>query len=194
MSEKFEIKYTGLNTSEQEWDNIWEILCQCDHEFVPSLSSRNSTSQTDLSGLADSAGPDTCTGDANADAKPYVYFSELRNQYFILAKLGERVIGFLSFKKDYICDALQNFGVSNYITTVCVKPEYRGRGILKQLYDHMESALPQPIKCDRTTTRTWSGNIAQIHVLKKRGYELLKILPNDRGAGIDTLYFGKISV
>lgn len=193
MNDNFEIKYTGLNTSEQEWDYIWEILCQCDHEFVPSLSSRNSTSQTDLSGLADRAeDPNTGTGAAGADAKPYVYFNELRRQHFILAEMEGRVIGFMSFKRDYICDVLRSFGVSNYITTVCVKPEYRGRGILKQLYDYMEKALPQQVRCNRITTRTWSGNNAQIHALEKRGYRLLKILANDRGAGIDTHYFGKV--
>jgi len=193
MSEKLEIKYTGLNSSEQEWDNIWEILCACDREFVPPLSSRNSTSQMNLSGLFERAGSqDTCGADAGTIAKPYVYFDELRQQHFILAKLDGRVAGFLSFKVDYICDALENFGISNYITTVCVSPEYRGRGILTQLYDHMENMLPHPIKCNRITTRTWSGNNAQIHTLNRRGYKLLKTLVNDRGNGIDTLYFGKL--
>ena len=43
------------------------------------------------------------------------------------------------------------------------------------------------------TTRTWSQNDAQIHTLLKRGYKLLKTLANDRGAGVDTLYFGKVA-
>lgn len=191
MSAGWEIKYTGLNTSEREWNDIWDILCQCDHEFVPSLSSRNSSAQTNLSGLTD---PVIHTAENKEAAKPYTYFDELKHQHFILAELDGKVTGFLTFKPDYICGALQDFGLSNYITTVCVNLKYRGQGILKSLYDHMENNLPLSVKCSRITTRTWSQNDAQIHTLLKRGYELLKTLDNDRGEGIDTMYFGKVMV
>lgn len=204
MNAAAEIKYTGMKMSEKEWNDIWEILCLCDREFVPALSSRNSTSQTNLlvasnqtaESKADSTEESTEEHFAhvianNAHDKPHTYFSELRLQQFILAKQDDRVTGFLSFKTEYICDALAQFGYSNYITTVCVTPEQRGHGILNQLYDYMENELPQQVKCSRITTRTWSQNDAQIHTLRKRGYELLKTLANDRGRGIDTLYFGK---
>lgn len=192
MSAALKIKYTGMNASEKEWKEIWEILCLCDHEYVPSLSSRNSTSQTDLLDTADSTSvPYSHLTTENMDKKPYAYFNELRNQQLILAEVEGRLIGFLSFKTEYICDALTEFGYSNYITTICVKQEYRGQGILKHLYDYMENELPHPVKSRQITTRTWSGNDAQIHTLMKRGYGLLKTLANDRGAGIDTLYFGK---
>lgn len=117
MSAAVEIKYVGMKASQKEWDDIWEMLCLCDREFVPSLSSRNSTAQTNLLDASDT--------------------------------------------------------------------------ILKHLYDYMEYELPYPVRCKRITTRTWSGNDAQIHTLKKRGYVLFKSLANDRGAGIDTLYFVK---
>jgi ribosomal protein S18 acetylase RimI-like enzyme len=192
MSAAAKIKYTGMNASEKEWEEIWEILCLCDHEYVPSLSSRNSTSQINLRDRADSTAiPCNHLTTEDMDKKPHAYFRELRNQQFILAEVEDRLVGFLSFKTEYICDALADFGHSNYITTVCVKPEHRGRGILKHLYDYMENGLPASVKCRRIATRTWSGNDAQIHTLMERGYELLQTLVNDRGAGIDTLYFGK---
>lgn len=193
MSVVAKIKYVGMDASQKEWNDIWEILCLCDHEFVPSLSSRNSTSQTNLLGAADSTAESNNHVIAdNMDTKPYAYFRELHNQQFILAEVDSRVIGFLSFKTDYICDTLAEFGPSNYITTVCVKPECRGQGILKRLYDSLENELPNVIKCRRITTRTWSKNDAQIKTLSKRGYDLLKTLDNDRGLGINTLYFGKV--
>ncbi len=192
MSAAVEIKYVGMKASQKEWDDIWEMLCLCDREFVPSLSSRNSTAQTNLLDASDTKAKTYNPSVAdNAEKNPHVYFKELRNQQFILAEVNGKVTGFLSFKTEYICDALVKFGCSNYITTVCVNPKHRGQGILKHLYDYMEYELPYPVRCKRITTRTWSGNDAQIHTLKKRGYVLFKSLANDRGAGIDTLYFVK---
>lgn len=176
------IQYTEKEDLEKELDDIWEILCQCDHEFIPSLSSRNSSAQTNFSF-------DLAT---NQNDKPYLYFEELKKQHFILAKIKDQVIGFMTFKTNYNCEALEEFGTSNYITTVCVRKEYRRQGALKQLYDCMENDLPKSLSCNRISTRTWSQNSSHISLLYKRGYALLRTLKNDRGVGIDTLYFGKL--
>lgn len=175
------IQYMEKDGLEKEWDNIWEILCQCDHEFIPALSSRNSSAQINLSS----------EGATDQKDKPYLYFEELKKQHFILVKIKDEVIGFMTFKTDYHCEALSKFGVSNYITTVCVRKEYRRQGALKKLYDYMENNLPESIKCNRISTRTWSQNNSHISLLYKRGYTLLKTLEDDRGVGIHTLYFGK---
>lgn len=183
MSDILEVKYAGNSLSSGEWDDIWDMICDCNSEFLPSLSSRNSSTQSNLL-----TGPQDTQAD-NKD-KPNVYFEEIKKQLFILAELENKVIGFLTFKTNYICDALLDFGVSNYITTVCVDKKYRNQGILTRMYEHMENELPESIGCGRISTRTWSLNNAHISKLLKRGYSLLKTLHNDRGAGIDTLYFG----
>lgn len=40
-------------------------------------------------------------------------------------------------------------------------------------------------------TRTWSTNFAHIKILQAFGFETVKVLKNDRGSGIDTVYFKK---
>lgn len=171
--------YREKELTEEEKEQIWEILCQCDDEFYPRLSLRESSSQKNL------------TGTGAGTARPVSYFREMIGQDFILA-YGEdrRVIGFMTFKRDYICEALEGFGVSLYVTTVCVRKELRGQGVMKALYRCMESEVPERRNCRRISTRTWSLNHAQLHELAGRGYRQLALLKDDRGPGVDTVYFG----
>lgn len=172
--------YKGKALTENDKSQIWDILCQCDDEFYPRLSLRESSSQKDL------------TGTGAGTAKPETYFREMIQQDFILAydETGKTVTGFMTFKQNYICSALEPFGVSLYITTVCVRKELRGHGIMKALYKCMETQVPEACACRRISTRTWSLNQAQLHELDKRGYHRLAVLKDDRGPGVDTVYFG----
>lgn len=171
--------YRGNTLTKEEQDQIWEILCACDEEFYPRLSARESSSQKRLD-----------LGEGGGQALPVTYFREMIRQEFILALEGERIIGFMTFKKDYICDALQAFGTSLYITTVCVRSDCRRKGVMKALYTFMEQEAPVRCGCSRISTRTWSLNTAQLHELDRRGYERLAVLVDDRGKGVDTVYFG----
>ena len=116
-------EYRGKRLTQEEKDQIWEILCECDGEFYPKLSARESSSQKQL--IVDEGGA--------ADVKPVTYFKEMIGQEFLVAKDGERITGFMTFKTDYICDALREFGISLYVTTVCVRHACRGQGIMKEL-------------------------------------------------------------
>jgi len=174
-----EIKYKGCNLSEKEKEKVWEILCQCDKDFYPPLSTRNSSSQKNLSHI-----------ESAAEEQPTVYYAEMIQQEFILAYEDDEVVGFMTFKQKYECEALTEFGTSLYITTVCVKKERRGHGIMKARYQIMEQEVSQVCDCNKVSTRTWSLNDAQIHELSKRGYKKLCILENHRGPGVDTVYFG----
>lgn len=173
------VEYKGNELSASDKDMVWEILCQCDGDFYPRLSARNSSSQKNLKDAEASSG----------EEKPTVYYEEMIKQYFILAYEGDEVVGFMTFKQNYECDALKEFGTSLYITTVCVKKEKRGRGIMKALYQVMEQEVTVACGCNRVSTRTWSLNDAQIHELSKRGYEKVSVLKDDRGPGVDTVYF-----
>lgn len=173
-------EYKGNCLSEREKEMVWEILCQCDEEFYPKLSARNSSSQKNLK--------DMKLGDSSE--KPTVYYEEMIKQQFVLAYMEDEVVGFMTFKEGYECDALSAFGPSLYITTVCVRKEKRGLGIMKALYGTMEQQVSKLCGCNHISTRTWSLNEAQIHELSKRGYEKLCVLKDDRGPGVDTIYFG----
>lgn len=174
-----ELEYVGNSLADTIKQEIWEILCECDGEFFPPLSSRNSTSQNRLS---DNAGREN---------EPRSYFDEMIRQNFILSVIDGRVAGFMSFIKAYSCPALESFGESLYITTVCVKHDRRGKGLLSAMYEEMENSVAEKLGCPRISTRTWSQNLRQIHVLNKLGYRAVATIKNDRGEGIDTIYFGK---
>lgn len=157
----------------QEELAIQDILFACAHEFVPPLGQRTSSTQSNMtSGLAD-------------EEKPYSYFQQMIAQEYILAKDGDKVVGFMTYKPQYTCPELSALPLSSYITTTCVYTAYRGNHILQQLYQAMEAHHPV------ISTRTWSTNVGHLHVLESRGYTLIKRLVDHRGVGIDTVYYAK---
>ncbi len=46
-------------------------------------------------------------------------------------------------------------------------------------------------KDDFVATRTWSTNNSHMHLLDKKGFDLVSRLINDRGNNIDTVYYAK---
>lgn len=186
-------------------DQVWDILCECDKDFVPPLSYRNDTKQKNFSNIQwenipenaiqkdgqpkenDSSGKVT---EKTEESKPTEYFNNMIQQYFILA-LDENgdVAGFLSFKVDYA--ALDEIKKSIYMSTACIRKKDRGKRISGEFYEYVEYKLPEEYRRDAILTRTWSTNEKQMHIFTKRGYKPVKVLPNDRGAGIDTIYFLK---
>lgn len=160
--------------------DLWQLICKCDKEFIPPLSSRDSTSQTsDLSSnLYSKEGPKT-------------YFYGLLNQNFIVAREGASLKGFLSFINGYSHKYLQGYNPSNYVTTICVDKTSRTKGVGKFLYMNMIYNLPKEWKLPYITTRTWSTNHNHIHILEKINFTLVRVIKNHRGEGIDTLYFAR---
>ena len=77
------------------------------------------------------------------------------------------------------------------MTTACILPEYRGKGIVNRLYEMTESGLPEQVRTPYVTTRTWSTHGLQLHAFEKRGYTIAALLKDHRGPGIDTVYFVK---
>jgi len=96
---------------------VRRLLESCGDEFVPPLSTRTSTHQTDLYGRE---GQGTQTGG---------YFFELEQQPFILALSGARVVAFLSYIVGYPVECGGGCILTMYVTTICADPEYRHRGI-----------------------------------------------------------------
>ena len=68
-------EYVGKITDEKEKQQIWELLCECDQEFWPPLSARNSSVQKDL---RSGAPAEEQVGDTAQ--KPTVYFDEMIGQ------------------------------------------------------------------------------------------------------------------
>ncbi|HIT00393.1 MAG TPA: hypothetical protein IAA59_09195 [Candidatus Faecaligallichristensenella faecipullorum] len=177
----YTLRYIGIPREKRDLDGVWALLVECDRDFVPRLSERNSTSQSALAGLS-----------APEDALPYAYFEEIKTQHLIAAydETG-RMAAFMSFKTGYTCEALSAFGPMIYASTACVHHEDRGHGLLKGMYTLLEEQLPGDVPGEAIGMRTWSTNAAQIHELNKRGYREVARLKDDRGKGIDTVYFAR---
>ena len=161
---------------------VRKLLFDSDKEFYPPLSARNSTTQTVLKGS------DNETDEASgAGAVPEDYFRIMSKQSIVMAVEDETITGFLSYKPAYELDINGKKLVCSYVSTIVVSPKYRGRGITSEMY----KKLFDNTRDGFVATRTWSENNAHIHILKKMGFKLLMTLKDDRGPGIDTVYYGK---
>lgn len=167
----FEEKLKTDNISEQ----ILKMLTNCGNEFVPPLASRKSTIQSDLISFHE-----------NACDIPYEYFETLKKQHILIAEENDIVMGFMSFKENHINDIITNQHLPNiYISTIIADKNFRRQGVTKALYQ----SLLEKCKDKNIFTRTWSTNVSHIKLLTGLGFAEFKRIPDDRGNGIDTVYF-----
>ena len=169
----------GLVASETQhtlYQDVLGLLSAADQEFVPPLSCRSSSVQQDFS---------TPLKTSNGIL---AYFENLKEQRFLAAWENGKLLGFVSFRGNYLCREIPAEALPNiYISTLIVAPEARGKGITAAMYQVLFAAYSQ---CN-IFTRTWSSNIAHIRILEKFGFSRWRVLKNDRGNGIDTVYFQK---
>jgi len=161
--------------TERQKNDVWELIKASDTEFVPPLSSRVDTTQTDLHGKSEKK-------------EPTEYFESLLEQSFVLSVEDGRVIGFLSFRPDHRLKNEHGLDlICNYVSTIIVAKDQRRKGYTENMY----RALIRSTRGKTIATRTWSQNTAHILLLEKLGFELLMRIPDDRGEGIDTVYYAK---
>lgn len=151
---------------------ILEILTAADNEFVPPLSSRRSTTQSDL------------TGDKKDGDGIFRYFEEMKKQRLMVALDDGKTLAFMSFKENLENEVIKDTP-NVYLSTLIVSPEGRGAGLTQKMYEKLFTLYPEAF----VFTRTWSTNAAHIKILSRLKFEVLKTLENDRGEGIDTVYF-----
>lgn len=159
--------------NEYEVDDIWKLLILCDKEFVPSLSSRNSTTQRDLN------------NSINHNEYPTEYLKNLLNQEFVLSKKDGKVVGFLSYIPNRSMEIEGEMLDVMYISTIIVNPDYRNTGLTKGMYNLILN------ESSRVVTRTWSTNYTHLHILEGLGFKVIERVENGRGIGVDTLVFLK---
>ena len=158
-------------------DKIIGMIAACDHEFVPPLSSRHGPTQTDFSGALQTE-----------DNLP-AYFEDMRKNEILAAFEGDELLGFIAFKRDMTNRFLTEETLPNlYVAVLLVKPDARGGGLTAKMYQYLFNELHPNTNL---YTRTWSTNAAHAAILRKFGLEIVIRIENDRGEGIDTVYFGK---
>ena len=161
--------------TEQQKKDIWQLLKEADCEFVPPLSARKGTTQKNLL-------------DIEEGEVPTEYFEALTQQSFILCINDSHVVGFMSYKKDYELKLYDdNSLVCDYISTIIINKRFRNKGYTTSMYNKLFDYRPSKTYA----TRTWSTNHTHLHLLDKLGFELVYIIKDDRGVGIDTVYYIK---
>lgn len=164
LSEKEKTQYS---------DQLFSLLLDSDKEFVPPLSSRASTTDTNL---------------INSNGQTLLpYFNTMLKQEVLALFEGQNLVGFVSFVKGYENAEIPSISKPNiYLSTLVVSAEQRGKGITKKLYDYLFNTIYP----ERSIyTRTWSTNFAHIKILRGFNFALILTKPNDRGNGVDTVYF-----
>ncbi|MBR2937852.1 MAG: GNAT family N-acetyltransferase [Oscillospiraceae bacterium] len=170
-----EIRILDKEEQQRIYPEAYEMLAAADNEFVPPLSSRSSSTQQDFSQSA--------TNDSIIQ-----YFDQLKTQRFAAVFEDGALIAFVSYKENYSCREIAPEELPNiYLSTLIVSPKARGKGVTTALYKKLFSEYENV----NIFTRTWSTNTAHIKILDKYGFEVIKVLENDRGNGIDTIYFKK---
>ena len=103
------------------------------------------------------------------------YYRWLLDSSCILVKNEkDAVIGFVAYTVDKEC---------LYIKNILVDEKYRNRGIASKLYS-MILEVNRKVRI-----RTWSTNLVNIRLLKKNGFTIEEVIKDDRGEGIDTIFF-----
>lgn len=156
---------------------VFEILCELNHHFVPALSDRHELN--------------TRKDFPYSPHLPHGYLHSIENNKFICVFDNNQLIAFLSFREADIELQLQLNSPALYINTTCVRKDYHNQGIAKKLYSYVEHQLPESYQFPMIVRKTWSTNTTQIHLYEKTGFHLLKVVENDRGIGIHSLYYGK---
>ena len=97
------------------------------------------------------------------------------------------IAGFMSFRPSYRLPYEYSTALYHYVTTVIVRPAFRGHRITQRMYRSLQEAAAQ--LGEDVATRTWSTNAAHIGLLSALGFSETHRIPDDRGHGIDTVYF-----
>ena len=160
---------------ESQKNDIVKILTDSDRDFVPPLSSRNST--LDKSFLSESSSGDGINS----------YYDAMKDQEIIAAIEGDAIVGIVSYRLDFLSDEITEADIPNiYVSTLVLDKGVRGKGITKRMYSYLFGEL----YADRNIfTRTWSTNFAHIKILGDFGFSEIIRKIDDRGKGIDTVYY-----
>ena len=163
-------------------NELWNILCEINYEFVPPLSSRNSTT-TMFNKKVKTKVVDT--------DEPKAYFETFFKQEIIVSrkKSNNQVIGFMSFIPNHSISIDNETIVCHYISTIGVTKGERGNGITNQFYKIIEDIAKQQ-GASSIATRTWNANTTHLKILSNIGF-IPHIIENDRGMGIHTVYLVK---
>lgn len=150
---------------------LLSLTRRCDEDFVPPLSWRHQLGQ-DLRGL----GPRDAGG-----VEDYVD-SLLELAHLVVLIQDGRLVGYCAYYWPWIWRGTEHV----YVSTAVVAPSHRGRGLSTRMGRRVVvQALRRRVPL---LAKTWSTNKASMGALSRWG-RVDKIVPDERGAGVDTVYW-----
>jgi len=175
-----ELIYCEKLTEQAHLDGVWRLLHKYDTAFIPPLSFREGTCQKTLQGEL-----------VGAPEGPRAYFEQMKSQSYLLALEEGEVVGFFTFRPGHLPQPLEHLADDAvfpiYITTIIVDENMRRKGIARQFYALLMTLSPE--RRLLISTRTWSTNESHIKLLEKMNFFGPLRLVDDRGPGIDTVYY-----
>ena len=175
MESKIEFVLFDERLKKEYGDRIYKILYDSDKEFFPPLSERVSTTQSDLKAQGKSGGIDN-------------YFNAMMAQDGLGIFIDGTLCGYISFIRNYVNEEINGLSYPNiYVSTLVLTAFCRGKGVTKRAYDYL---FNEQFANNSVYTRTWSTNYAHIKILKDFNFSEILIKKDDRGDGVDTVYFG----
>lgn len=172
-----ELKRLTYEDKQRLRGDILEMMEENDQDFVPPLSQRFSTSQTDF------------VGSINEKDGLISYLDDMVQHCMLGAFEGDRLIAFVAYKENLVNEVISEDTLPNiYLCTLILRHSARGQRLTQKLYSHLFEVLYP--ECD-VFTRTWSTNLAHLHILDRFGFEEILRKENDRGPGVDTVYYIK---
>jgi len=151
-----------------------DMFAEVAGDFVPPLTSRGGTTQSDL------REPDP------GSAAPDGYLKEMLEQDLVMARYEEQAAGFLSLRGDHRDPRYADLCPCLYVSTIAVRHDHRRHGIARALYRELfdlPAHMPRWI-----VLRTWSTNTGHLGLLDELGFTTILRLEDDRAVGVDTLY------
>ncbi|WP_196214086.1 GNAT family N-acetyltransferase [Methanolobus vulcani] len=168
MAEDFSIRYAS-KVDKLQVTNFIELV---DKEFYPPLSKREG-------GIPERV--DKCLDTDNANFLVAEPDSSYENS------LHETFIGMIGCTKNW------KGNDSAYINFLATHPNCRNSGISRALCLQLEKELSKS-GVNRIYLCTWSGNPAAIRFYESLGYYRYAVVLNDRGNGVNTIYYKKILI
>lgn len=166
-----------IRDREAHASGVRELLEAVDEEFVPPLTdeSRSGISRTEGEG-------------GRTDVDGYVRRCLDRP---LVGVVDDDLLGFLSFARLRGGSAIEAYTPTNHVEILAVDPERRGEGIATRMYRYLLDDLPESHRAPYVSTKTWAENDAHIRILERLGFDLVHRVPDDRGPGIDTVYYAR---
>lgn len=157
----------------------WALVCEADQAFWPALSTR-----APEQGLSVGLG-------AAPTSEPTAYWRSIQGHGLLTAEDETGVVtGMMSVARDKPLPQL-GLTATAYLSTLIVAQAARGRGLARQLYAALFELADGWSGSPIVATRTWSTNDAHLPLIAALGFEEALRLADDRGPGIDTVYFLK---